>query len=172
MQSGQEEKKQYSWYAARTRFGQEIKIRDRLDKLGVENFIPSEKRKNYRGKTKEHPVIPCLVFLRATREAACALKTEQAMPMEYLFDHATRTMLVIPDKQMQDFQRVFNADISEGGLVQVPLKLGERVRVEKGPLMGVEGYTMDIQGDLFVVVGLCGITFAKARIPRAYLQKI
>ena len=30
-----------SWYAARTRFGQELKIRDRLVREGVEHFIPT-----------------------------------------------------------------------------------------------------------------------------------
>ena len=159
------------WYVARTRSGQELGVRDRLRSSGVEHYIPTERRRNYRGKEKEHPVISCMVFIRATREEACALRTEEFLPVNYVFDYVTHTMLTVPDKQMEDFRRVLEASLSEGGLVDRPLELGDRVRVTRGALKGVEGNVLELQGRLYVVVGLCGMVYARAKIPRAWLEK-
>lgn len=160
------------WFAARVSHGREVGVKNTLASMGVEHFIPTERRPNYRGKMREHPVIPSLVFLRATKQQACELRVLDHLPVNYLFDHARHTMMVVPDKQMNDFRRVFETSISEGGLIDRPLALGDWVRVTRGALKDVEGYVMELQGRFYVVVGLCGCVFAKARVPRAWLEKV
>lgn len=160
------------WFAARTRYGQELGIRDRLDALGVENFIPTDTVKNYRGKLREKPVISNLVFIRTTKKQACDLKVFSGLPLNYLMDPAAHSMLVVPDKQMDDFIRVFNVSRTEGGLVNENLVAGERVRVIEGPLKGVEGYVLEILGDYYVAVGLCCSVYVRAQVPRAWLETI
>ena len=81
-------------------------------------------------------------------------------------------MLVVTDKAMDDFQRVFACSIDEGGLMGQPLKVGELVRVTEGPLKGVEGYVLELRGKVFVVVGLLGMIWARAQVPRAWLEKV
>ena len=81
-------------------------------------------------------------------------------------------MMVVPDKQMEDFQRVMDQSLEEGGLVDKPLEVGEKVRVTKGVLKGVEGYVLELSGKTYVVVSLIGCIFARARVPRAWLEKI
>lgn len=161
-----------TWFAARTRNGQEVGVKRWLEAAGVEHFIPTERRPNYRGKMREHPLIRGMVFIRATKKVACGLRTEDRLPVNYLFDYVHHTMLTVPDKSMDDFRRVFEASIAEGGLVDVPLSLGERVRVTEGPLEGVEGNVLELQGRLYVAVGLCGCIYARARVPRAHLEKV
>ena len=159
-----------SWLPARSKFGQEIKIKQILGTRGVECFIPTEVKKNYRGKGVEHAVIPCMVFLRASKEDACALKTVYQIPINFLFDHATHRMMVVPDKQMEDFQRVFEVSMDEGGLLDQPLEIGDKVKVVQGALKGVEGNVLEIQGQYYVVVSICGSIFARAKVPRAFLE--
>ena len=159
------------WYAARTRYGQELGIRDRLEALGVEHFIPSEKRRNYRGQLRERPLINNLVFIRADKRTACELRTERALPVNYLFDYVRHTMLTVPDKQMDDFRKVLEVSITEGGLIDRPLAVGDRVRITRGPLKGVEGNVLELQGKFYVVVSLAGMVFASARVPRAWLEQ-
>jgi transcription antitermination factor NusG len=127
-------------------------------------------RKNYRGQKKEHPVIAALIFIHASKQRACDLKVLDHLPVNYIFDAANHTMLVIPDKQMNDFIQVFNASIKEGGLLETQLCAGDRVRVAKGPLAGVEGNVLELKGEFYVVVNLLGAVFAKAQVPRAYLE--
>lgn len=140
--------------------------------MGIEFFIPTERRRNARGVLMEHPVIPCLVFIRTTKQIACDLRTLERLPVQYLFDYTRHTMLVVPDKQMNDFIRVFEAGLEEGGAVDVPLVLGERIRITRGALRGVEGNVLELSGKLYVAVGLFNSVFAKARILRAYIEKV
>lgn len=160
------------WFAAMTSFGQEVVIRDRLVSKGIDCFIPTEQRRNYRGQVREHAVISNLVFIHASQQDACLLRTRDCLPVKYLFDYARHAMLAVPDKQMEDFRRVFEAGISEGGLVDKALALGEKVRVTRGALKGVEGNVLEFQGKLYVVVGIYGCVWARARVPRAYLEKV
>jgi len=56
--------------------------------------------------------------------------------------------------------------------VDQPLSVGERVRVTRGALKGVEGRVLELQGRTYVVVGLINCLYARARVPRAWLEKI
>ena len=46
------------------------------------------------------------------------------------------------------------------------------MKVVKGPLKGVEGHILELLGKYYVVVGLSGFLWARAQIPRAWLEKI
>ncbi len=160
------------WFVGRTRFGQEVGIRRRLEALGVENYIPTQLRENSRGKKVERAVVNNLVFLRTTKNEACALANDGIIPVRYIVDCATRTLMVVPDKQMEDFRRVMDLGTEEGGLIDRPLALGDHVRVIKGALKGVEGHVIELHGKFYVVVSLADCLFAKARVPRAWLEKV
>ncbi len=80
--------------------------------------------------------------------------------------------MVVPDKQMEDFRRVLDLSTEEGGLLDRPLALGARVRVIKGVLSGVEGYVLELRGRTYVVVRLLDSWFAKASVPRAWLEPV
>ena len=161
------------WYVARTRHGSELGVRNRLSALGVEHFVPTRMRRASRGKAMvEEPLLSNLVFLRATKADALELIHCRGIKADYLFDCATRQLMVVPDKQMTDFRRVFDLSTEEGGLVDVPLHAGERVRVTRGCLKGVEGYVIELQGKTYVVVELLNCLYARARVPRAWLEKI
>lgn len=158
------------WFVARTRHGSEIGVRDRLAALGVEHFVPTIPSRGWRGRRIEKPVINCLLFIRATQAEALSLIHERGLKADYLFDRATRRLMVVPDKAMDDFRRVLDLSTDEGGLVDRPLEPGARVRVAKGPLQGVEGQILDVQGRHYVVVSLLDSLFARAAVPRAWLE--
>ena len=148
------------WFAARTRYGQELRVRDRLVREGVEHFIPV--------REDGRPAVGSLVFLRASKPEALDLANTGAVRMRYVIDCATRTLLVVPDKQMEDFRRVFE---EAEDLTGEPLALGDRVRVTRGPLKGVEGHVLQLCGKCYVVVSLLGSVFAKAKVPRHWLVR-
>ena len=156
------------WFAARTRYGQELKVRDNLARVGVEYFIPTVPAQ---GTRKGKPAINNLIFLRATKNEALDIANTGGVRMKYVIDCATRTLLVVPEKQMEDFQRVFEVSEPEMEPI-VPLALGDRVRVTKGPLKGVEGHVVQFQGKCYVVVSLLDSVFAKARVPRGWLERV
>lgn len=161
------------WYVAHTRHGAELGVRDRLSSLGVENFVPTRTRRSSRGKRMvEEPLLTSLVFLKASKADALDLIHLYGVKADYMLDCATHQLMVVRDKEMEDFRRVFDCSLEEGGLVDVPLAVGEKVRVTRGALRGVEGYVLELQGRTYVVVGLLNCIFARARVPRAWLEKI
>ena len=162
------------WFVARTRyFRQEIRMRDELTRRGIDSFVPTVRLGKTRGKgTYEKVLAPNILFVKANKIDACMLVSRDRLPFQFVTDCATRQMMVVPDKQMDDFRRVFDLSLEEGGLVDQPLEVGEKVRVTKGALKGVEGYVLELQGRTYVVVSLIGCLWARASVQRAWLEKI
>ena len=166
------EQKAY-WFVAKTRHGAELGVRNRLTQLGVENFVPTRIRRASRGsRVVEEPLLTSFVFLRATKIEALNLIHSYGVKAALVNDCATHQLMFVADKCMEDFRRVLEASIEEGGLMDKPLSVGEKVRVTQGVLRGVEGYVLELQGRRYVVVGLLNCLFARARVPRAWLEKI
>lgn len=142
--------------------------------MGVENFIPTRigyhERRGKRYKA-EKPVINNLVFLRDTKPHACAI-ANGIIPVFYMIDQSTRSLLVVPDKQMEDFRKVM--DLNPDSIMEEQMNLlpGNRVRVIKGPMTGVEGDILELEAHTYVVLSLAGFLQAKVEIPMAYLEKI
>ena len=102
-----------------------------------------------------------------------SLINEHGLNIVYLKDSETRHSLVVPDRQMQDF--MFLLDFSEGTVevLNKELKSGDRVRIIKGPLMGLEGELLRVKGHKRVIVRLEGvISIATSYIPGTFLEKI
>ena len=156
-----------SWYVARVHCGRELAVRNRLVRAGVETFVPVRNEGGH-----ERPILNAMVFLKATKTEALDLANTGVVPVKYVIDCATRTLLVVPDKQMEDFRRVLDLSLEEGGMMDKPLSLGDRVKVVKGPLKGVEGHVIEFNGRYYVVVSLLDSLFAKARVPRSWIERI
>lgn len=166
------EQKAY-WFVAKTRHGAELGVRNRLTQLGVENFVPTRTRRSSRGKGMvEEPLLTSFVFLHTTKIDALNLVHLYGVKASLVNDCTTHKLMFVSDKCMDDFRRVLEASIEEGGLIDKPLEVGEKVRVTEGALKGVEGYVLELQGRIYVVVELLNCLFARARVPRAWLEKI
>ena len=166
------EQKAY-WFVAKTRHGAELGVRNRLTELGVENFVPTRTRRSSRGKGMvEEPLLTSFIFLHATKVDALNLIHYCGVKANLINDCTTHGLMFVSDKCMEDFRRVLEASIEEGGLMDKPLHVGERVRVTQGALEGVEGNVLELQGRIYVVVGLLNCLFARARVPRAWLEKV
>ena len=159
------------WYVLRMTHGRELLVRDRLQTLGVEHFIPTQKTRGYRGRTVEKPLVNCLGFVRTTKKDALDLIHLRGVRADYLLDRATHRMMVVPDREMDDFRRVFDLSVEEVDFER-PLEPGARVRVVKGPLMGIEGQVLGIDGKWYVAVSLLGMFYARARVPQAWLELV
>ena len=163
------------WYVANT-CRQEKKIKQRLDSMGIENFIPFQQiARKIHGVVDliEVSDIPNLVFIHETFISCMTLIQEYAFDMRYLRDRETGNFLIVPDKQMNDF--IFLLDFSKEmvEVVNENLKKGDKVRVIKGDFAGIEGELIRVKGHKRVVVRLEGVvSLATAYIPGSFLEKI
>ena len=173
------------WFPMRVTYSRELTVKEFLDTIGVESFIPMH-YEPIEGRHPRHqvlkPAIRNLIFVHSTQAVITEMKMtrREVAPLRYMMspvlnqDNLTHhsEILTVPDKQMEDFRRVLDQSLSEGGLMDVPLELGDRVRVTKGALRGVEGRVLEFHGKTYVVVELLGSWFAKASVPRAWLELI
>jgi transcription antitermination factor NusG len=153
------------WYVAKVKYLTERKIKQYLEKQGIEHYIPFQ---------DEKPLLPCLVFIRTDRVRALSLPVESGYTISYLYDPDTRRLQVIPDKQIRDFR--FLQDFS-GRTFRLPnpekLQGGEKVRVIQGEFAGIEGEIYRIRGHKRVVVRLGDwASVALEYIPREFLEKV
>ena len=165
-----------NWYAAKVKYQTERKVKAWLDEQAIENFIPFHKvliERNGRKIKKEKPIVPGLLFIRTNYQTARTLPVESRVKMVYLRNLESHQLLIVPDKQMEDF--MFLLDFSESAvrIENENLKRGDRVRVIKGDFAGIEGELVRIKGHKRVVVRLEGLfSLATTYIPSAYLEKI
>ncbi len=163
------------WYVAKT-YRQERKIKDLLVRMGIEHFIPFHQVvKEVDGKKKkvEVPFVSGLIFIRGDKRSCIALVNDYGYPMRYLRDLSTRSLLQVPDKQMEDFIYLVEKHEHEIEVLPDNLKRGDRVRVVAGSFAGIEGELIRIAGHRRVVVRLENLfSIATVFIPGGYLEKI
>lgn len=114
-----------------------------------------------------------MIFIRTDKATSFSLLNDHLLNIVYLKDREERRSLIIPDKQMEDF--MFLLDFSTDGVevLNKDLKRGDRVRVIKGPLSGLEGELVRLKGHKRVVIRLDGVaSIATSYIPSSFLQKI
>ena len=157
------------WYAAYTKINQELTIKKRLDHLAIENYLAmrDEVRETSFGKKNVRVIlIPHLIFIRTDQTTAFSLLNEHGLNVVYLKDLETRHLLIVPDKQMRDFMFLLDFSDSTVEVINEELKRGDRVRVIKGPLIGLEGELLRIKGHKRVIVRLEGVvSVATSMIP-------
>lgn len=172
---------QKKWFAARVRDKQEFFVRDRIEKLktkdglDMECYLPTKivvRQLKYRRKRVEIPVIKNLLFVRSTKQAAVDLANRYGVPLFYMKDLFTHGMLVVPDKQMDDFR--FMLDLSPDGVSfdNSSLVVGSRVKVVKGEFAGIEGKVGTESNRTYIVIRIQGVLTASIKIPKSYLKSI
>ena len=165
-----------NWYVAHTRVNQELWIKKRLDELGIENFLPQEEqvRETPLGrKTIRVLLIHGMIFIHTDKATSFSLINDHGLNIVYLKDIEGRRSLIVPDKQMRDFMFLLDFSDSTVEVINEELKRGDRVRVIKGPLIGLEGELLRIKGHKRVIVRLEGVvSVATSYIPGSFLEKI
>ncbi|GHT05392.1 transcriptional regulator [Bacteroidia bacterium] len=164
------------WYAARVKYQTEKKIKAWLESKTIEHFIPFRTVViEYKGKKKqrEKPLIPCLIFVCTNYKTALSLPVESGYSISYIRNIETKQIQIIPDKQMQDCMFLLNLSDKTFKIGNANLKKGDRVRVVRGPFMGIEGELVRIKGHKRVVVRLEGVfSLVTTYIPGEYLERI
>jgi len=165
------------WFVAKTRANQERAIRERINAMNIETYLPTRvevRQRRDRRKKVEVVLIPNTLFIYTDKNTALSLPNHHNFLIKYMIDCMTRTLLVVPEKQMKNF--MFLMDLSDES-VQVDNNLlfakGDKVRVIKGPFAGIEGELVRTGGKKKVVVRLENvIAYSIMEMPGSYLEKI
>ncbi len=160
------------WYVAYVRLFHERKTAEKLATMGIESFVPVREeihQWSQRKKKVMRVLIPQMIFIHATQQERMEALTLPSIS-RYMVLRGEHVPAVIPDAQMKQF--MFMVDYSEETIEMFlsPLEPGQAVKVIKGPLAGLEGELMEIDGKSKVVVRLDLLGCAGVDMPVGYIE--
>ncbi len=141
-----------AWWALYTRHQHEKSVSSVLSAKGFEVFLPlyeSVRRWKDRNKLLSLPLFPCYVFVRGGLERRLQVLTTPGVHMVL-----TRgdSVAAIPESEIQAIQRSLNGNFH---VEPHPfLKCGDRVRVIRGSLEGVEGLLVRKKSQLRLILSV------------------
>lgn len=173
------------WFVAVIGNNQERLCASKLEKLGYECYVPTQtemhQRSNGTRKMSERIIFPAMVFIHTTeaerKQRIVTLPfikrflTNRASAVDAYGRHA---VAVIPDYQIQQLKYILgNADT----LVEfsaVSFKLGDKVRVIRGGLIGAEGYVMECadKGSAYFAIRVNVLGVARVRVKKEDLELV
>jgi len=125
------------WWAVYTRHQHEKAVAGMLSAKGFEVFLPLYQSKRHwgdRDKLLSMPLFPCYLFVRGELDRRLQVLTTPGIHM--ILSDGKQTA-VVPEDEIQAIRRSVDASL---GVEPYPyLRCGERVRVRRGALEGVEG---------------------------------
>ena len=163
------------WIAALVQSCLEKKVGERLDKLGVENYIPTQtviRQWSDRKKKIERVVIPMIVFIRTDEMTERRLRM-QTYIRKILSYPGQWKAAVIPDAQIDRLKFMLRHAESSVELLGQTLQVGEAIRVARGPLKGLEGEIYQVQPDKpMVAIRIDCLGYACVSIDKSDLEII
>jgi transcription antitermination factor NusG len=134
-----------AWYALQVRSRFEMSVANQLRGMGYEEFLPlyeCRKRWSDRIKVVQAPLFPGYLFCRLDLQIRLPiLKTPGVIQ---IVGH-NRQPIPVDDEEVKSIQTLVSS-----GIPNQPwpfLKAGERVRIEAGPLRGLEGVLVEFKGN-------------------------
>lgn len=142
----------HPWFTLQVQPRHEVAVCRTLDYKGYEHYAPTfHVRRRWSDRIKEiaTPVFPGYVFCRLDVAAQAPIIT--TFGVIRILGVAGRAQAV-PDEEIESLRRVFNI-----GRAVYPcdfIDVGSRVRVNSGPLIGVEGYVLGMKRHHRLVVSI------------------
>lgn len=142
--------------------------------MGIECYLPVQteiRQWSDRRKKIDRLIIPMMIFVHVTPRERPLPLTLQAVS-RYMVLRGESTPAIIPEEQMQRFRFMLDYSPEAVELCSTPLAQGDAVRVIKGPLAGLEGELVTINGKSKVAVRLDMLGCAHVDMPIGYVEKI
>ncbi len=153
------------WYAVKT--SRPVQAAESLERREIETYLPFESVKKEDGTIRRKPLIPKLLFMRATCQEARSVEKESKMPgndLPSIWIYRYRGRADIEPVGEAEFHlfRLLTAEDSMRCEIyrKEEFKIGDKLRVISGPFAGYEGYARRIRKNKHIVVeieGLCAI---------------
>lgn len=173
------------WFPMRVTYNRQLLVKDFFDSMGVECFIPM-RYEPIEGKHPRHqvlkPAINNLIFVHSSRANITEMKMtrRELAPLRYMMQpllgadrYTERPIIVVPDKQMENFMRV--ASVTDNRVFYMDNldfvgKPGQRVKIVEGEFSGVEGIVKRVKKNKVVVVQIEHVAaVAIAFLPSAFI---
>lgn len=141
------------WYALWTHSHCEQLVYDQLVQKGYAALLPTvDVWSRRRGKKRliPSPMFPGYLFLRAALDKATYIDVAKAKGLVCVLGERWDRLTAIPDEEMEAIERV--TATRQPVLPHAYLKEGQRARITRGPLAGVEGILVETRAQQGLLV--------------------
>lgn len=162
------------WLAAYVKMHHEKKVRDRFTEMGIGNFLPVQEEIRLwsdRKKKVERILIPMMIFVHVDAREQRTVITHSSV-LRYLTLRGEHTPTAIPDDQMERFRFMLDHSDSAVGFNAGDLQPGEKVRVIKGSLAGLEGELITLEGRSKIAIRIRQLGCATVEMGISSVEKI
>lgn len=157
------------WFVAVVNHNSEKVSSRKLDEMGITNYLPTQQEirvwRNGRKSKVDRIVIPSTIFIYCTEQ-----KRREIVGLPFIFRFMTnkagsikgsslKPLAVIPETEINRLRFMLGQSDTPVNLTSRSLVKGDRVRVSRGSLMGLEGMVVDMSSsktELTVDMGLLG----------------
>jgi len=161
----------HNWYIAYTQSRFERKIHTRIQRLGIQSFLPLHKVKRKwsdRIKIVEVPLFPSYVFVNTTSSMVSRLKTINGLSTFLSFNNKLAT---IKEQEIETIKKVLETEtqinIQKGLFYE-----GKKIIFKDGPFSNLEGVLTKQQGKYRFVVNFDELANSlSVELPVEYLVK-
>lgn len=169
-----DELKEKHWLVAYVQSNREKKTYERLVTLGIESFLPLQDEIHQwsdRRKKVQRIIIPMCIFVRVAYSERLQILQLPSVNRFMVF-RGDSTPAIIPDYQMERFK--FMLDYSEQAveICHEYLQPGEKVRVVKGALTGLDGELITVGGKNKIAVRIDILGTALVEVPTGFVEKV
>lgn len=129
------------WVAALVQMNCERKVAAKLDKMGIENYVPIQSEEHQwsdRKKKIDRVVIPMVVFVRLAQEEEDEFRRFSFIHKFITYPGSKELATPIPDEQIERLKFLLQNADAKVSIVE-NLKVGDRVRLVRGPMKGLDG---------------------------------
>ena len=165
--------KEVHWYALRVSAQHERKLVEMLKKEKIEAFVPVRQEKHRwsdRMKMVEQVLTPQIIFVRNSMDKDHKTKVFITHDVKsYVYAPGDSRPSPIPDAKMEDFIRLVDANYEFK--MTLPF-LGDTVMVLDGPLKGLVGELVKIDGDQQLIIRLNDAFGAAVKVDPMSVNKV
>ena len=162
------------WLAAYVKMHHEKRIRDHLTAIGIENFLPVQEEVRQwsdRKKKVERVLIPMMIFVRVDTQEQRSIITHPSI-LRYLTLRGEHSPTEIPAEQMERFRFMLDHSDTAVSFSAGNLQPGEKVRVIKGPLSGLEGELITVEGTSRIAIRIRELGCAEVEMSASLVEKM
>ena len=162
------------WIAALVQMCTEKKVGERLTKLGVENYVPTQteiRQWSDRKKKVERVVIPMVVFVHTDEKTERSLRMHSFIRKILTYPGQTAAA-VIPNDQIDRLKFMLRQSDSPVEMMEQRLQVGDKVQIVRGALQGLEGELYKNVDKSMVAIHIEAVGYACVSVSVEDIEKI
>ena len=161
------------WVAVLVQMNCEKKVASKLDKLGVTNYVPIQKEEHQwsdRKKTIERVVIPMIVFVYLSSNEEDDFRKLPFILKFITYPGSKELATPIPDEQIANLKTLLEKAPNQVCFESRVIHEGDKVKIIKGPLKGLEGYVIQENATSLLVLEIELLGCVKLKIDKSFLS--